>query len=126
MAQHVMLMKEISQAADEEALAKLSNSALPSIDVENPPKELEEWSTYFSLGAVGTSEKFTPDPTAWQNMGFGDYAATEAQRSETWPFLVGFITVNILLGFGLGAALPKEARDHSKYVAMLEGRQTAH
>jgi hypothetical protein len=34
--------------------------------------------------------------------------------------------VNLFLGVGVAASLPKEARDHSKYVAMLEGRKAAH
>lgn len=30
----------------------------------------------------------------------------------------------LLLGCGIGASLPKEARKHSKYVQMLEGRKS--
>jgi hypothetical protein len=90
-AQHILLMKEIANAQDEAALSAVSSAGLPKIDFENVPKELEAFQSYFSLGSLGASAKFTPDPTAWQNMSNADFAATEIQRAETWPFFVGFM-----------------------------------
>ena len=90
-AQHILLMKEIAAAKDEAALSKISAAGLSAIDINNPPKELEEFKAYFALSAIKSTDKFTPDPTAWQNMGAFDYAGTEIQRAETWPFFVGFV-----------------------------------
>jgi hypothetical protein len=90
-AQHILLMKEIANAQDEAALSAVSSAGLPKIDMENLPKELEGFQSYFSLGSLGASAKFTPDPTAWQNMSNGDFAMVEVQRAETWPFFVGFM-----------------------------------
>lgn len=90
-AQNILLLKEIANAADEAALAKITANGLPSIDISNPPKELEDFKAYFALSDLKTTEKFIPDPTAWQNMGPIQYAGTELQRAETWPFFVGFV-----------------------------------
>eukprot|EP00388_Colpodella_angusta_P030160 GDKK01018753.1.p1 GENE.GDKK01018753.1~~GDKK01018753.1.p1 ORF type:complete len:129 (+),score=31.97 GDKK01018753.1:2-388(+) len=124
-----MLLHEISQATDEATLAKISARGLPNVDLANSPQELKELESYFSLSSVTAGgEKFKPDPTAWQNMGPLAYAGAELQRAETWPFFVGFVSVLLLLGVGIGANLPKEgdARKNSKYLQMLEGRAHSH
>ena len=90
-ARNILLMKEISQAKDEEALTKIVAAGAPSVDTANPPAELASFGPYFALSNVSASEKFKPDPTAWQNMALGDMAAAEASRAETWPFIVGFV-----------------------------------
>lgn len=90
-AQNILLMKEIANAADDAALIKLSAAGLPKVDTASPPSELEEFKEYFALSKMSSTETFTRDPKAWQNMGFADYAGTEVQRAETWPFLVGFV-----------------------------------
>ena len=91
LAQNIMLMKQIANAVDEAALKKISAAGLPAVDITNPPKELEEFKSYFALSAIKSTEKFVPDKTAWQNMDALDYAGTELQRAETWPFFVGFM-----------------------------------
>eukprot|EP00286_Rhodomonas_abbreviata_P001944 CAMPEP_0181291398 /NCGR_PEP_ID=MMETSP1101-20121128/1945_1 /TAXON_ID=46948 /ORGANISM="Rhodomonas abbreviata, Strain Caron Lab Isolate" /LENGTH=140 /DNA_ID=CAMNT_0023395785 /DNA_START=87 /DNA_END=509 /DNA_ORIENTATION=+ len=121
-AQHIMLLKEIAAAKDDAALSAISTSNLPAIDTENLPAELEDLKTYFALSEASSSETFTPDPTAWQNMSPMAFAATEAVRADTWPFLVGFIVVNLVLGVGLASALPKDNRKNSRYVQLLEGQ----
>ena len=90
-AQNIMLMKEIAGATDEAALNKVAAAGLPKVDITNVPKELEEFDAYFSLSAMKSTEKFTADPKAWQNMGAWEFAGTELQRAETWPFFVGFV-----------------------------------
>jgi hypothetical protein len=90
-AQNIMLMKEIAGASDEAALAKIAAAGLPTVDATNVPADLEEFKAYFALSQMKASDKFTADPTAWQNMGAWDYAGTELQRAETWPFFVGFM-----------------------------------
>lgn len=88
-ARNILFMQRVAEAKDEGAL---QNLALPNVDLANLPSELSPMSGYLSLTATAAStEKFTADPTAWQNMDFAAFAATEAQRTETWPFLVGFV-----------------------------------
>lgn len=89
--QNILRLKEIGAAADEAALTKISGSALPAFDGKNIPAELEQLRPYFELDNVAVSEPFIPDPTAWQNKSFWDFAAEEATRAETWPFLMGFM-----------------------------------
>jgi hypothetical protein len=90
-AQNVMLMKEIANAADEATLNRIASSGLPAVNTANPPKELEDFSSYFSLSELKSSEKFVRDPHAWQNKSGFDYVGTELQRAETWPFMAGFL-----------------------------------
>lgn len=90
-AQNVLLLKEISNAADEAALAKIAASGLPAVNTANPPAELQDYTAYFSLSAMKSTDKFVRDPTAWQNMGTAAFVGTEFQRAETWPFFVGFV-----------------------------------
>ena len=90
-AQNIMLLREIASAADEAALTKIASQGLPKISITATPKELEELKSYLLLSELGSSEKYVADPTAWQNMSFGGSAAAELQRSETWPFAVGFL-----------------------------------
>lgn len=88
-ARNILFMQRVAEAKDEAALQKI---ALPNVDLANLPTELSSMSGYLSLTAAAAStEKFTADPTAWQNMDFAAFAATEAQRTETWPFLLGFV-----------------------------------
>lgn len=91
LARNILLLKKISEAKDEAALSKINLSELPALDASNPPKELEDFTSYFELSKVQATEKFVPDPTAWQNMAPLDYAATELKRDETWPFFVGIV-----------------------------------
>ena len=88
---NILLLKNISEAADEESLKKVLASPLPTVDISNLPDELKPFQTYLNLTKMSDSEKFIPDPTAWQNMNFLDMAVTEVQRDETWPFFVGFL-----------------------------------
>ncbi len=90
-ARNILRLKEIAEAKDEAALQKIGSSALPAVDTANLPKELASLSGYFSLGSVAGSDKFIPDPKAWQNMNFFEFAGEEVKRSETWPFFVGFV-----------------------------------
>jgi hypothetical protein len=90
-AQNIMRLKTISEAADEAALAKAVAAPLPNIDVNNLPKELDDFGPMIALGALKSGDKFVPDPKAWQNMGWMDLAQHEYSRPEVWPFVVGFM-----------------------------------
>ena len=90
-AQNILLLREISQATDEAALAKISAKALPTVNMDAPPKELDGLTSYFALADLKSSGKFIPDPTAWQNMTPLAYAGEELRRAETWPFFVGCV-----------------------------------
>eukprot|EP00428_Durinskia_dybowskii_P076577 CAMPEP_0170358914 /NCGR_PEP_ID=MMETSP0117_2-20130122/2474_1 /TAXON_ID=400756 /ORGANISM="Durinskia baltica, Strain CSIRO CS-38" /LENGTH=148 /DNA_ID=CAMNT_0010613139 /DNA_START=54 /DNA_END=500 /DNA_ORIENTATION=+ len=126
-AQNIMLLKEIANAADEAALDKIAASGASAIDASALPKDLEHLESYFKLTDLKATGNFTPDSKAWQNMGAWDFAGTEMQRSETWPFVVGVVSVLVFIGGGIGMALPKgEARENSKYLQMLEGRAHHH
>lgn len=87
-ARNLLMMQRIAEAKDEAALAKVT---LPTVDAANLPAELSSLAGYFQLSSVAGTGTYNKDPNAWQNMGFWDFAATEAQRDETWPFLVGFV-----------------------------------
>ena len=87
-AKNLLLLRNISEANDEESLQKVLSAPLPAIDVNNLPEELKDLEEYLVLGS-GADDKYIPDPTAWQNKsGFG-VAADEVQRSEVWPLIVG-------------------------------------
>jgi hypothetical protein len=90
-AQHIMMMREISAAKDEATLNKIAAAGLPSLDVANPPSEFEDFKGYFALSAMKSTDTFTPDPTAWMNMPWGQYAYTEFGREHTWPFFIGYM-----------------------------------
>ena len=90
-AQNIMLLKEIANAADEAALDKIAASGASAIDASALPKDLEHLESYFKLTDLKATGNFTPDSKAWQNMGAWDFAGTEMQRSETWPFVVGVV-----------------------------------
>lgn len=95
----------------------------------NPAVDMDNLSVYPELEALGLNSAppkgdstFTHDSTAWQNMNFGDYVATEAKRDETWPFIVGAVVVYVLLGLGIPAGLSEEGKKKSKYISYIEGR----
>lgn len=86
-ARNLLLHKAISEAKTEEQLAKLVAAPLPALTTEGVQQL--GLADYLQRDFAPSVTKFTPDPTAWQNMKGADYVFTEAQRSETWPFLVG-------------------------------------
>jgi hypothetical protein len=88
---NILLLKKISAAKDDAALAQALAAELPTVDSNNLPDELKEFHPYLALSNVSKSEKFVPDPSAWQNMSFFDFALVEGQRAETWPFFVGLM-----------------------------------
>jgi hypothetical protein len=87
-AKNLLLLKNISEANDEESLQQVLSAPLPVIDINNLPAELKDLEEYLVLGA-STTEKYIPDPTAWQNKNGFQVAADEAQREEVWPLIVG-------------------------------------
>jgi hypothetical protein len=90
-AKNILLLSKISEATCEESLKKVLASPLPSVDIADLPADLKDLAPYFKLSEVSSSEKYVPDPTAWQNMSMMDMVVTESQREETWPFIVGFL-----------------------------------
>ncbi len=91
-ARNVLRLKQLAEAKDEAALQAAATAALPAVDAANLPKELASLSGLFALGGSSTTaQKYIPDPQAWQNKGFFDFAGEEVARSETWPFFVGFV-----------------------------------
>jgi len=63
--------------------------ATPAVDMSNLQPAIAHMKDYLaSAGAAGASG-FAKDPAAWQNMSFGEMAAEEVKRKETWPFIVG-------------------------------------
>jgi hypothetical protein len=89
--QHILRLDEIFHAADEAALTKIAASPLPSVDPNNLPAQLKDLASWYALDNVSASDKFIPDPDAWQNKKFWDFVVEDAQRNETWPFLAGFV-----------------------------------
>lgn len=86
-AKNYLLLKELSSATTETELAdKFANP--PAADMALMPAEL---TSYFSTAATSSAEPYIPDPTAWQNMPFWQYAGEEVKRAQTWPFLVGLM-----------------------------------
>lgn len=125
MAQQLLRLSAISEATNEEALKAAMAAPLATIDPANLPAELSDYGPMLTLGSMKASDKFVPDPTAWQNMSFADLAAFELKRSETWPFIFGFACVGVgltIFQFSLG----KEGRKESRYIQMQEGHMSAH
>ena len=105
-AKNVAVMEAAGAAKDDAALAAALNATAA----------VEGGASVTSAGG-----KFEPDPTAWQNMSFGDYVATEAGREHTLPFVIGGIVTFMLLGMGLPAMLPAGTPENSKYIALSKG-----
>lgn len=89
--QNILRLDAIYNAADEASLTKIAASPLPSVDPNNLPPQLQSLSGWYALDSVSASDKFIPDPTAWQNQGFWEFVGSEAKRDQTWPFIVGFL-----------------------------------
>lgn len=89
-AQNIMRLKAISEATTEEALKAAMAAPAATIDANKLPEALADYGPMLSLGSMKAGDKFIPDPTAWQNMSWGDLAVHEMKRAETWPFVFGF------------------------------------
>lgn len=87
-AKNLLLLRNISEANDEESLQKVLSAPLPVIDVNNLPAELKDLEEYLALGS-SADDKYIPDPTAWQNKQGFQVAVDEAKREEVWPLIVG-------------------------------------
>lgn len=122
-ARGLLRLAQIQGAKDENELKKVLASPLPTVDFKNLPAEFEPLGSYFAGSSVSASTGFKPDPTSWQNQDFFSFAAAEGQRSETWPFVVGFVIVNVFLAGGIAASLPEEARKNSKYAQLLDAKR---
>lgn len=90
-ARNLLRLQQIQGAKDENELKKVLASPLPTVDLKQLPEHFGQLDTYFVSGAVASAGGFKPDPNSWQNQDFASFASTEAQRNETWPFLVGFM-----------------------------------
>ena len=71
--------------------------------------------------AAAVSEGFKADGSAWQNMGMGDFVATEAGRDNFMPFVIGGVVTYLLLGVMLPAALPADGKKTSNYMKLARG-----
>ena len=90
-AQNMVLLKNMSEAKTEAEFESIYAAAPVAVDINALPTEFAHLKPYFDLDAVTSAVPFTPDPTAWQNKSFGEFAVEEAQREETWPFLAGCV-----------------------------------
>ena len=90
-ARNILRLSQIQAAKDESELKKVLATPLPAVEFSALPQELGGLETYFAGNATAATEGFKPDPKAWQNQDFFTFATVEAQRTETWPFLVGFV-----------------------------------
>ena len=86
-AQNIVAFNKISHAHDDAALTAATQAV--KIDINNLQPELQGLEGYLAAGPAAGSAAFVKDPSAWQNMAFGEYVTTEAGRADTWPFLVG-------------------------------------
>jgi len=105
-AKNAAVLQSMSAASDEAGLEAAKN-----VTVEAAPV----------AAATAAGAAFQADPTAWQNMAMGDYIATEAGRSDFYPFLIGGLVTYLLLGVMLPASLPSEGKKSSKYIKMING-----
>lgn len=84
---NILKLTAINKATDDASLdASLRQIA---IDPHNLPEEVQGLEHYLLGANTAVSEKFSKDPTAWQNLPFWESVALEVGRLETWPFLVG-------------------------------------
>jgi len=118
-ASNLLQFKEIGAAASEAALPKAS----APVDVSKLPQEMSHMASYFEAIPIATGEvKFVKDGSAWQNQDFASFVGIEAGRRDTFPFMFSAVFTWLLLGVGLGMALPSSAKKNSKYISMIEGR----
>jgi hypothetical protein len=125
-ARNIMLLQELSKAKTEADLQKVFDAPLPMVELNDLPVELAHCSAYFSTDSISAAEPYIPDPTAWQNMPFGQYVYTEVQRAETWPFIVGLLLVNSLFFYAEFYIYPPLEQRDSKYLQLLESHEGAY
>lgn len=126
-AKNILRIQHISEADSEAAMNAAANDAIADVNLTNLPEELKEYKAFFGVPGLAGGEPYVPDPEAWQNKPFWEFAQEEVQRTETWPLFVGAVLVNLLF-FGFQAALPKkgsDVHDNSRYVQLLENPQHA-
>ncbi len=75
----------IAAAKNEEELTKATKSFV--YDPNNIPDEWKDLAAAAATGG-GASDKYVPDPDAWFNKPFLQFAAQESTREETWPFIM--------------------------------------
>lgn len=118
-AANLLHFKEIAAANSEAALPK----GAAAVDVTTLPKEMAHMASYFEAIPIATGNvKFVKDGSAWQNQDFASFVGIEAGRRDTFPFMFSAVFTWLLLGVGLGMALPSSAKKNSKYISMIEGR----
>eukprot|EP01041_Mallomonas_annulata_P009918 gene9918-20626_t len=123
-AKNMLMFQHIVAAKDEKALADAAKSA-SSLDLANIPAELNYLKGYLTSATAASASGFEKDPKAWQNLPFKEFVVVEAQRAETWPFLVGAIATWVLLGCGIPMMLPEEGKKTSKYMQLLEKKKSS-
>ena len=119
-AKDMLKFEAIAKSTSDAELAAASKLA-PSIDTAALPSSISHLKGFLSQ-ASNSSSTFVKDPNAWQNLSFGAFAAKEAGRKETYPFLIGAVVTYLLLGVMLPMSLPKEGKKNSKYISYIEGR----
>jgi len=74
-----------------------------------------------TAGGAAGSAPYKQDPTAWQNMAFGDFVLKETTRQDFMPFVIGGVVTYLLLGVALPAALPADGKKDSHYIKFIKG-----
>ena len=87
-AKNVLMFQELKAAGNEGAL-DAAMKATHTVDVANLPPAIAHMKDYLAAAGSTGASGFAKDPAAWQNMSFGEMAAEEVKRNETWPFIVG-------------------------------------
>jgi hypothetical protein len=88
-AQNIVALSQITNAADESAIAAARSSK--ALDTSKLPAELQGFESYLAAGALASEAGFKADSSSWHNQKGWDFIWTEATRSNTWPFLVGVL-----------------------------------
>lgn len=87
---NILKAQAIRAATTEEELNKAINGKY-DVTLDTLPSEAAVFKDYLSSAPV--NEKYNPNPNFWHNKPFAEMVVEEAQRAETWPFIVGIVYV---------------------------------
>lgn len=88
-ARNLLLYRAIRDAKSVEELQAIAKGPLPKLDaaaVENLGLQ-----GYLTRSFSSSSSKFAKDATAWQNLSLSESISAESARTDTWPFVFGFV-----------------------------------
>eukprot|EP01042_Synura_sphagnicola_P007684 gene7684-9842_t len=118
-ARNLLLYRAIRDAKSVEELQAIAKGPLPKLDaaaVENLGLQ-----GYLTRSFSSSSSKFAKDATAWQNLSLSESISAESARTDTWPFVFGFVFTLGMSVLAMGS-FSKEGEKKSRYMQLMEKR----